>query len=477
MAGLVLLALAVRLPGLTQSLTLDEPHAYVIAQGSFAEIFRELRAGYEIHPPLFFVLAWVGGQIGDPAVWVRGPSFFFGLATVPLTYLLAARYVERRAALFAGAIMALSPFAVRWSTDARPYCTLMFFVVLSTLFLLRAADSGRRLYWALYVGAAAAVIYTHYFGGFVLAAQAAWALWACRDRIREPLIAYAAVAVAFAPWVPSLLAQPHETSDFTADAPLTPRWMVDGALGAFPGTGWYPWRALPGRPSTFALVAALALAVAAAGWIMSRRRSVGAASPRALLLIGAMVLALPVALLAMSLVGDNVWLGRYLGIGLPAFAVLLGWAILSLPRVAGIAVAALVLCVLGVATVRGFEDRFSRAAYKDAARFIDSRAGPRDPVLEFYVGGGSGEDDSHFISPIDLNFERRHPTFLSSQEATSRAFENPPPRGRVFVAGLETGPFRLPRPGPANPLRLESVRVFPGDAPVAVYVYRATGRS
>jgi hypothetical protein len=184
-----------------------------------------------------------------------------------------------------------------------------------------------------------------------------------------------------------------------------------------------------------------------------------------------MALVLPVALLALSLVGDNVWLGRYLGIGLPAFAVLLGWMAVSLPRLVGIAVAAVVLCVLGAATVRGYEDRFTRAGYKDAARFIDSRAGPQDPVIEFNVGEGSRKG-FRFVSPIDLNFKRRHRTILASREAAKRAFRQPPNGGRVFVAGIEEGFFRLPKPGPQDPLQLETVRVFPGDAPVAVYVYR-----
>ena len=69
-AALTIVAIALRIPSLTQSLTLDEPHTYVMAHGSLGNVFSELRAGYEIHPPLYFALAWAASQLGDPADWV-----------------------------------------------------------------------------------------------------------------------------------------------------------------------------------------------------------------------------------------------------------------------------------------------------------------------------------------------------------------------------------------------------------------------
>ena len=55
--------------------------------------------------------------------------------------------------------------------------------------------------------ARALVLYTHYTGVFAIAAQAAWAFWAGRERLRQVALANAAVAVAYLAWVPSFFNQ------------------------------------------------------------------------------------------------------------------------------------------------------------------------------------------------------------------------------------------------------------------------------
>ncbi len=478
-AALTIVAIALRIPALTQSLTLDEPHTYVMARGSLGNVFSELRAGYEIHPPLYFSLAWAASQLGDPADWVRVPSFVLGVATVPLTYLLGLRAVGRPAAAIGAALLAVSPFAVRYSTDARPYSTLMFFAVLSSLLLLRAARSGRTIDWVLYVPAACAVLYSHYFGAFVLVAQGIWALWACRDRLRAPLLAFVAVGIGFLPWLPSFLDQPHSTSDYAAVVPLKLRWLADEALGFLPGTGYYPWREIPGRTAALVLVAGLALAIAVAVVMLARRARGGerALPGDGVLLLAALAAATPLGLLVFSIGGDNVWLARYLGPALPALVLLVGWVVASLPRIPGLAVAALLLAVLTAGTFKGYEDRYSRADYKDAAQFIESEAGPRDVVVETFLSAEAGKKKFEYVSPIDLNFDGKHRTVVGSLRSAQRVFRDPPAGGRVYVAGIEAGFFRLPSPAPKDGLRVVQHRVFAGDSPVAVYLYEPRSAS
>jgi 4-amino-4-deoxy-L-arabinose transferase-like glycosyltransferase len=474
--GLTAIALALRIPGLGQSLTLDEPHTYLIAKGSLGDVFHELRSGYEIHPPLYFLLAWGAAKVGDPAVWVRMPSFLLGSAAVPLTYLLGLRTVGRPAAAAGAAFLALSPFAVRYSTDARPYATLMFFVVLSTLALLWAARSNRPAAWVLYVASACAVVYSHYFGVFVVAGQAVWAVWACRDRLRTLAIAYAAAAVGFLPWLPSFLDQPHRTSDYAAAVPLKLRWLGDQALGLLPGTGYYDWRAIPGRGLTFVLVVALAAVVTLGALRLWSARNALQLRLDGPLLLAVVAVATPLGLLVASVVGDNVWLARYLGPALPAALLLLAALAMALPRPLAVAAVAVTLAVLAVGTFRGFEDRYSRADYKGAARFIEGRAGPRDVVLEFFLSSEPSRKKFAYVSPIDLNFKRHHRTVVASIGAARGSFAHPPPGAHVFVAGIEAGFLRLPRPAPADRLRLRAHRVFAGDSPVAVYEYEGGAR-
>ena len=108
------------------------------------------------------------------------------------------------AALIGAAFFAISPFTVYYGTEARPYATMTFFVAVSTLALLRAVRTREHRWWILYVLAAVAAAYTHYTSIFVLVVQAAWSIWRCRDRSRQPLIANGVAALVYLPWLPHL---------------------------------------------------------------------------------------------------------------------------------------------------------------------------------------------------------------------------------------------------------------------------------
>ena len=80
------------------------------------------------------------------------------------------------AAVMAAGFYALSPFAVFYGIEARNYATLMFLTVLSALIVLKATLSTDRRWWAAYAVTATAILYTHYTGAFVLAAEGLWVL-------------------------------------------------------------------------------------------------------------------------------------------------------------------------------------------------------------------------------------------------------------------------------------------------------------
>ena len=67
---------------------------------------------------------------------------------------------------------------IYYSTEARSYGLVVFFVLLSTAALLRALDGGGVGWWVLYGAASCAAMYSHYTAAFALAGQALWALWA-----------------------------------------------------------------------------------------------------------------------------------------------------------------------------------------------------------------------------------------------------------------------------------------------------------
>ena len=205
LAALTAAALVLRLICARQSIYGDELFSYELATRSgLDDVLDGVRGPLEITPPLFFVLAWASSKLGDPTFTLRLPSLLAGVALVPLVYALGTRTVGRRAALWRAALAALSPLAVFFSAEARAYMLMAFLVCASTLTLLLALDGRGRGWWALFACCVAGALYAHYTAAFALAAQAGWALWATRAALRPLVMAHAAAALAFLPWVPEI---------------------------------------------------------------------------------------------------------------------------------------------------------------------------------------------------------------------------------------------------------------------------------
>ena len=267
--GLTLLALALRLPLMRDSLLGDELIMYGIVHdhglGDVLSVVRDT----EKTPPLHFALAWATARIGDPTWWVRLPSLVSGIALVPLGYALGLRTAGRAEGLVAAAILALQPYSMFYATEARAYALVALLAGLSTLCLLRALDTRSRWWWAAYALAVLGVAYTHYVGIFVLAAQAGWAFWVYRDRLRELVAVHALIVLAYIPWISSYLVQQGHSADEARRIAILAPPSVEyfgfaNAQVAF-GQPFASLRDVPGYAAAVLAVLLLAAALVAAG--------------------------------------------------------------------------------------------------------------------------------------------------------------------------------------------------------------------
>ncbi len=385
-AVLTLVGLAVRMRGIHESLFADEIYSYrIVANYGLLHIVGQVH-DTAITPPLHYLLARVAVEFGDARTWIRVPSIILGAATVPLTYLLGVRTLNRRAGLFAAAVAAISPFAVFYGTEARAYATLMFLVVLSTLALLIALDSGRRRWLVLYVAAATLVLYAHYSGVFVVAAQALWALATHRERFRELLIANVAIALAYLPWVPSFLFQgdEHPPEQISLVSPVTLRSFKDAMLATFPGRPFVDLHVVPGNAALVAICAALVVAAAALAWDLLRRREPATGVPRRdrVVLLAVLAVATPIGITVYSLAETSLFGPRNMAASLPAIWLLLGWLLTASRRVMAAVAGGLVVGALAVGTAISLGDDYRRPPYREAATVIDARATRCEPVVE-----------------------------------------------------------------------------------------------
>jgi 4-amino-4-deoxy-L-arabinose transferase-like glycosyltransferase len=497
-AGLTALAFVLRIVGIDQTLYGDEYFTHAIVTGNglggvWDEVFHT-----SITPPLHYVLAWLSVQLGgDDTILVRLPSLILGTAIVPLVFLLGRRVGDVRAGLLAALLMALSPFAIWYSDEARAYAPMMFLVALSTLALLRALDGGGRRWWVVYALSACAALWTHYTAVFVIVAQAGWALWAHRERARELLLANAAVVVGFLPWLPGFLEQ--RRNDVGIEIIGTFARLSFGRVFELPlvtlvGHPFLPLRDAPAERGAILGLVLVALAIAAA---LSARGALGRhlPSPRSERgLVAILALATPVGLLLYDAVGSSLYLPRNLGASLPALVVLVALLVAGLAaavpaRVAALATAAFVSVLAAGAVASVVDDDQRRPAYREVAHYLDDVVAPSDPVLDTPLTAAT---EARFrTTTLDLYLERPHRLYAAGPGAAAawrqlragRTLYLVAPRdlaARETVDRLLGGAGRPPAGlvrrlerlgGPDGRAILRGQRTFEGIFPIAVFRY------
>jgi uncharacterized membrane protein len=191
------------------------------------------------HPPLFFCLMhqWMGYLQGsDHSLrWqVRSLSALFGTGAIAVMYALNRIAFSHRAGLWAAGLMAVSPFAVYLSQEARHYTLPMLTITASLIPLVqlsRVALAKRSLLpWLAWIGLSSLGFYVHYFCVLAFAAQAI-ALGAILLQQRRSgwglAIATSSVILSILPWLPVLLdhTQRPETDWLKFDTTLGLHWL------------------------------------------------------------------------------------------------------------------------------------------------------------------------------------------------------------------------------------------------------------
>ena len=199
-------------------LWLDEALSVDIARLPIGDIAAALKR--DGHPPLYYVLlhGWIE-VAGSGDVAVRALSGVIGVATMVLVWFLGRRRGGPTLAWILVGVVAVSPFAVRYSDEARMYALVMFLTVVGW-FLLDDIIVRDRATTLRFVGLAvvgAALLYTHYWSLWLLAAVGLCALWGVWRRPEERkrwigvVIALVAAGAMFLPWVPTMLYQAAHT--------------------------------------------------------------------------------------------------------------------------------------------------------------------------------------------------------------------------------------------------------------------------
>ncbi len=163
---ILLLGAGLRVWGLqVQSFSSDELLELAIVHKTPAEIILE-PDGF---PPLYHLLlhGWLRVFANDLAA--RWLSLVFGCLAIFVMWKLAPWLDDVKSRLWATLLLALSPFHIWYSQEARAYPLYLLMALLALGFLVRAARTDRWQDWAAYGVAAAAGIFTHYYFSILIA--------------------------------------------------------------------------------------------------------------------------------------------------------------------------------------------------------------------------------------------------------------------------------------------------------------------
>ena len=359
---------------------------------------------------------WTRGELSE--LVLRIPSAIAGVALVPLFGILVGRITSRRTAEWAVLLMAVSPFTIWFSQDARGYSLALLGSIVATLVLVRMMREGPTFRTAIGYGLASGLaVLSNNSVLFLITAHALTVLiYAFPRRGREWLIwatAFGLAGILILPWL------------LKATGVLAVERLAPGAASgqSLRGETTFSPMALPFAfhsllygfsfgPSLFELhspdrmtLLKNALPLLAPAWLVGAFLVVGGLwkMPSRLRLMIMIWIVIPVACVTFLAVRNvKAFNPRYLAVVMPLVLLLLAHGAASLGRLGRMAaLICFVFTLVATGGYLGFE-RYAREDIRSAAVAIEAVSLPGEPVLVPVVSGLYGLYASDHANIVDF---------------------------------------------------------------------------
>jgi 4-amino-4-deoxy-L-arabinose transferase-like glycosyltransferase len=393
-----------------------------------------------IQGPLHAAVIWLVTQVTMREGALRAVSAVASVATVPIVFALGRELFDRRTGMLAALLFAVSPFSIWYAQEARNYAFLYAFAGLSTLLVYRLIERGGRV-WAGYVLSTIAALYMNLSAAFLAVGHNLFAARrVLRDRrlLRRWAIAYAIIAVAFAPslWGVARWAHKVEVAERVVFAPVAEEEVLLRGEHTFvaeaipysifamyygyslgpslrvlhldPSAGAFMRHAPLVIPAAVVLAAALVLGLVRA-----------ARSRAALAFIISMACAVFGGAVLASLLNIKPFTVRYASVIQPLLVVVVAAGIGALPRWPRVVLGAAVVILCGVSLKSHYYDpEHWKEDVRSVARYIEEHERPADVVLVPVV-----YDPFHYYFQGEAYFFTLHPPDTVSEERIERRIE------------------------------------------------------
>ena len=238
----------------------DEAFSALLIRYPWGEMFHRL--AIDVHPPMYYIALRLWHYVFGDGMWsLRGFSILFGTLTIPAAYLfIKESFYNQKMALWAALLVAINPFSLQFSTEARMYTFGGFFAVMAAYFLVKALREQKRFYddqklnmpnlpqdiklkkrlilnYLGFIISCAIIILTHYYLLFTAAALMLYGLMYCVYHYRKDFKKYIwflgscfLVLVCFLPWFRQFIGQLKSVGQSY--------WIPDMTLWSIPSTLW-----------------------------------------------------------------------------------------------------------------------------------------------------------------------------------------------------------------------------------------------
>jgi Dolichyl-phosphate-mannose-protein mannosyltransferase len=387
LAGIVLLAVVVRLAGIGSRLSIDDAYSWFAAASPSAHVFLHRLAAYENTPPLSYLLLMLVPN--DQPAWLRVPAAVPGVLLCVLLYYALRPRLGDRASLLGALGLAVSPYLITYSNLARGFMLADAALLVVLWAVLSLSERETTAKWATFIVAGSVAVYTEYASAIFLVALVLAVLWVGRPRRRTTVLAGGLALLTLAPWIPQIV-RAQDQVGVTKFTPLFATPSLTGlrdipitlALGEKGGT-INP----AGRWLEFAMMVALAIAAAVVlrrGWDIREERG-----RRAIRLLAATAALTFAGYALAALVGIDVFTQRYLTSLIPLGAGLGAAALASIGgRWPMIAVSSLLVALglVGIARRIGAEWEPDLTPVRIAANAVHPRTVlTNTPVVLYYL--------------------------------------------------------------------------------------------
>lgn len=378
-------------------LQLDESTSVLQATLPLPQLFEALRES-RAYMPLYYVLLHYWIKLGQSEAIIRGLSACFGVATIPICYLVARELVGKRAALVTALVFAVSPFQIYYAETVKMYALFGLLGTLQVYFFLCILKGNQRRAWIGYLVCSILVIYTHFYGFFLFLAEGAYITFTWRMNRQHALrlsVCQGIAVVTFLPWLTTFLgAREHLAYSVERGLALTvvrfPLLLFQMTSGVM-SSDYYRWEVV-------APAALLAGGLSVRGFFsMTNERQAR------LFLMTWLVVPMAAALVLMKVIKLFVY-ARYLIWAAPAFYIFIATGIQSLrhPTARWLAGGSVVAMSAAFLLGHGWTQASARHDMRSAAQYIEQVESADDVVLVYI---------SHMIKPFSYYYGGAVPVY------------------------------------------------------------------